>query len=205
MHARRLLPLLSLVAVLAGCASGTQLSDRWRDPSYTAGPARKVYVVAIRNDAVRRRMWEDAYVSQLKARGADATASYTQFPDAAPDTQQVADVVGGGAYDAVLIAMRLPTTTALREVPPTTTRVAETRRNPFTGFYYTVYRDVYTPGYTETDEVRRFQTDVWTTQGGGRLVWSTSLDMYDPATGDAARDVVSKKVLKTAAKDGVLP
>lgn len=197
--------LLLALFTLAGCGSGAQVADTWRDATYQSPPMGRVYVVAVRNDAVRRRMWEDAFVSQLKAHGADATASYTQFPDAAPDTQQVEDVVSGGRYDGVLISLRLPSTTALRDVPPTTERVAETRRNPFTGFYYTVYRDVYTPGYTETDEIRRFQTDVWTTKEGGRLVWSESVNMFDPTTGDAAKDVVSKKVLKHASRDGILP
>jgi hypothetical protein len=206
---RTRIALLSFAAALAvafaGCASNTSLVEHWRDPSWTSAPMGTVFVVALRRDPVRRRMWEDGFVEALKARGVNATPSYTQFPDAAPDTQQVIDVVRAQTYDGVIVSTRLPNVQEQREVLPTATRVAEARRNPFTGMYYTIYRDVYTPGYVETDEVRRFQTDIWTTKEGGRLVWSGSVSSYDPATKDLVEAVVEKEVMPQATKDGIFP
>ncbi len=204
-HRRFALTLLLLVVAFAGCATGTKISEHWRDPSWKAAPLGNVYVVAIRKEAVRRRMWEDGFVAQLKERGVQATPSYAQFPDAAPDTQQVIDAVSAGGYDGVLVSLRLPNTQEQREVLPTTTRVAETRRNPYTGFYYTAYRDVYTPGYTETDEIRRYQTDVYATKNGGSLIWSASVQSYDPIDAALVKAVVEKKVLPQATKDRIFP
>jgi len=206
-HARRPVPLALFVALLAlaGCASGTKLVDRWHDPAFRSGPLRNVYVVAIRKDPVRRRIWEDAYVEKLKEHGVQATASYTQYADAAPDTEQVYDVLQSGKYDGIVMSMRLANEQESRDIPPVINKEAVARRNPYTGFYYTVYRDVYTPGYTEVDEVRRFQTDIWSTKDGGSMVWSGTVRTYDPATGYLVKSVISKHVLPEAAKDGILP
>jgi hypothetical protein len=202
---RSVLLLIALVVALGGCASGTTLSSRWHDPYWHSGPLRNVYVIAVRKDPVRRRQWEDACVAGLKTRGVKAIPSYVEFPNAVPDTQQVVDAIQAAKYDGVVVSLRLETTQEQREVPATTSVIPETRHNPYTGMYYTVYREVYTPGYTETNEIRRFQTDIWSTGGDGRLVWSASASIYDPMSADVMQDLIGKKILPAAAKDGVFP
>jgi hypothetical protein len=192
-----------LAALALGCASSTQLADVWRDPSYRAAPMNNVYVVAMRSDAVRRRQWEDAYVAVLVERGMRAVPSYLQFPKAAPDTLEVIDAVAESGYDGVVVSMRLPNTLTQYEVPPTTTTVPVTRWSRFRGRYYTAFREVYQPGYVETNEVRNFQTDVWSTDPEGRLVWSGTVQAFDPAGEAGVRDVVAKKIVASAAKDGI--
>lgn len=193
---------LAVVAV-AGCASSTQLADVWRDPSYRAAPMSNVYVVAVRKDAVRRRQWEDAYVSVLSERGLKAVPSYLQYPDAAPDTEQVVDAVSASGFDGVVISLRRPNTVETQEIPPTVTTVPVTRWSRFRGAYFTAFREVYQPGYVETNEVRNFQTDVWSTDEGGRLVWSATVKAYDPVGETGVRDVVAKKIVARAVKDGI--
>ncbi|MEP7027242.1 MAG: hypothetical protein ABI960_01480 [Candidatus Eisenbacteria bacterium] len=196
---------LAITITLAGCATGARLSEHWTEPGWSSAPLGKVFVVALRKNAVHRRMWEDAFVARLQQRGVQAIPSYVDFPDAAPDTQQVIDAVRDSAYDGVLVSLRLPNSTESYQVAPTTTKVAEYRRNPFTGFYYTVYRDVYTPGYTETDEVRRYQTDVWATKDNPRLVWSASVRTYDPTSAELVETLIDDKFLPLASKDRIFP
>jgi hypothetical protein len=192
-----------LAVVLFGCASSTQLADTWRDPSYRAAPMNNVYVVAVRKDAVRRRQWEDAYVSVLTERGMKAVPSYLQFPDAPPDTDQVVGAVQASGYDGVVISMRLPNSLETTEVPSTVTTVPVTRWNRFRGRYYTAFREVYQPGYVETNDVRNFQTDVWSADESGSLVWSATVRTLDPAGEAGVRDVVAKKIVARAVKDGI--
>ena len=66
---------LLALAVTAGCAAQSEMTNLWKDPSFTSGPMRNVLVVALRKDPVRRRMWEDAFVDELGARGLSATPS----------------------------------------------------------------------------------------------------------------------------------
>ena len=78
----------ALVVLLGGCASGGKLTQVWTNPAWRPQPMQNVYVVAIRNDPIRRRMWEDGFVAGLARYGVRATPSYTKYLGTAPDTAQ---------------------------------------------------------------------------------------------------------------------
>jgi hypothetical protein len=188
-----------------GCSSGGGLVNMWRDPEYRAAPLTKVYVVAMKKDATNRRLLEDAFVAELGKRGVTARASYRQFADAAPDTQQVIEEVRANGWDGVLVASKLPTEENSVFVPGYTTRETRQRLNRWTGRYYTVWEDVHHPGYTETETVVRHQVDVWTTRDGGQLVWSGVSERYDPTHFDVVANAIVDQVVPELSKQGLIP
>lgn len=84
MNLMRWMGAAALLAALAGCG-GTEISDAWKDPSMEPKPTGKIVVVALTDDAVSKRVFEDTFAKALRDRGNDATASYT-FVDAGPAT-----------------------------------------------------------------------------------------------------------------------
>ena len=194
--------LLALV-MTAGCAGQPAMTDLWRDPSFTSGPVTNVLVVALRKDPVRRRMWEDAFAKELGARGVAATTSYQLYPDAPPDTQEVIAAVRGNDYDAIIVSIRLPNETTSTFVPGTVTRQPVMTQDYF-GNFHAYWRDVQEPGHTEIDELRRVQTDVWSTGGGGRLIWSGILLTLDSVSGRTAQTAVAEDIAPAMEKQGVL-
>jgi hypothetical protein len=187
-----------------GCAMQSEMVDLWKDPSFTSGPVRHVLVVALRKDPVRRRMWEDAFANELGARGLTATSSYQLFPEAPPDTQEVIEAVRRNDCDAVLVSTRLPDQTASTYVPGTARRELVTTRD-FYGSFHTYWREVQDPGYTETDEIRQFQTDVWTTGRGGHLIWSGTLRTLESVSNRTIEAAVSRDIVPVLEKQGVIP
>ena len=205
-RARLCAPLaIALVGMLAGCASTTQFTNLWRDPAWSQPPIKKMFVVALRKDPIRRRMWEDGLVGALGRHGVEAVPSYRLFPDAAPDTQQVIEQVRGEGYDGVLVSMRLPTKIQETYVPGITRTEPVTRQNPFTGAYYTHFREIQEPGHVETDEVRRFQTDLWDTREGGRLVWSGTGETLESVDSDVVKQIASEHIVSEVAREGLVP
>ena len=203
-HARGLLTVLMFgVTLLAGCAA-SQLGNMWRDESFKTTGLKSVLVIAMRVDQVRRRLWEDSFSSGLGAYGTKATPSYKLWANAVPDTQQVIEAVRRDGYDGVLVNMRPPDTHLDLWVPGYTKRESVTQQNPFTGAYYTYWKDVEVPGRTETQRVANFQTDVWTTIEGGRLVWSGRSQTTDGVDVNVIRTQTDKLVLPELAKSGVL-
>jgi hypothetical protein len=206
-HDRHVLKGISALALLvlagtAGCAAQSEMTNLWKDPSFTSGPVHNVFVVAIRKDPVRRRRWEDAFVKELTARGVTATPSYTVFPEASPDTQQVIDAVRKNSYDAVLSSVRLPDETTTTYVPGTIRQVPVTVQDYY-GRLHSRWVMVQDPGYTETDKIIQVQTDLWSTAGdSGRLIWSGTLRTLDSVNLDKA---VSKEILPQLEKQGVVP
>jgi len=197
---------VALLVLLAGvgCASQFQMTEVWKDPSFNSGPLRNVLVVGVRKDPVRRRLWEDAFAQGLKVRGVSATPSYQLFSDAPPDTQDVIEAIRRNAYDAVLSSVRLPDEVQSTYVPGLITRQAVTEQD-WLGRFHTYWRDVQDPGHTETDEVRLIQTDIWTTSGGGRLIWSGTLRTLESVTGHAVGKAVTREIMPKLEKQGLVP
>jgi hypothetical protein len=196
--------LLALLMTTAGCAAQSEMADLWRDPSYTSGPVRTVLVVALRKEPVRRRMWEDAFTSELGARGVTATSSYQLFPEASPDSQEVLEAVRREGYDAVLMSVRLPNQTASTYVPGVVRRESVMGRDLY-GTLHTYWRDVQDPGHTETDEIRRFQTDFWATGASGRLVWSGTLRTLESVSNRSIEAAVSREIVPLLEKQALIP
>jgi hypothetical protein len=190
--------------LLDGC-SQSQMTQMWRDPSYNDGTMKKVFAIAVRKDPVRRRIWEDAFVEELAAHGVSAVASYSFFPSEVPDSMQVSDVVSKEGCDGVAVSVRLPDATDETYVAGYTRREPVIVSGPFLNQYATYWRDVQVPGYTETSQVRRYQTSVWTTQNGGRMIWSVTIETPEGAVPGPVRDVIRKQIVAELVTSGILP
>ena len=90
---------------LLSCGS-TQLSHSWRDASYTAGPLKKILVVAVRKDQLRRHTWEDGFAAALSWHGVDATPSYRLTAGSLPDTGLIHTLAREGNFDGILLLGR---------------------------------------------------------------------------------------------------
>lgn len=196
--------LLALMTTTAGCAAQSEMADLWRDPSYASGPMHTVLVVAPRKDPVRRRMWEDAFAGELGARGVTATSSYQLFPEASPDSQAVLEAIRRTGFEAVLTSVRLPNRTTSTYVPGLVRRESMMARDLY-GTLRTYWRDVQDPGHTETDEIRRFQTDVWATGDGGRLIWSGTLRTLESVSNRTIETAVTRSILPVLEKQALIP
>jgi hypothetical protein len=190
------------VTALTACTS-TSLVNMWRDPSYPRAPLNNVMVVALRKQGTARRLWEDGFVSALQSHGVHATPSYTLFPDAAPDTTALTASIRRSGYDAVLVAHQLPTTTETRYVPGYVSTEPGIYVSPWTGHYYTYYSEVYSPGYVDADRVVRYETEVWMTAGGGRVVWSGTTESINPESAAQVNGEIAGVIVPALIKSGV--
>jgi hypothetical protein len=186
---------------LGGCGS-TQLVNLWKDSSYNAAPLKKIMVVAMRKDQLRRRMWEDAFVSALRENdtGTVAVASYQLFPEGVPDTLEVREKPKEEGFDGVLVVARVERGTLKTDVPPYTTNEPVSVYKPRWNTYVTHYETVYHPGYTDSSTVVSVRTDLLLAQEEGRLVWSATSKSIDPASPDQFRNSVADLVRDHLAK-----
>ena len=164
--------LLILAAMLVTACATTQLNSVWKDPSYQTRPAR-VMVIGVAKKPLKRRLFEDEFVVQLKAHGTEAIASYTVLPDKKQDDQVViaAKVKELGA-DTVLITRQVSKKTVKTYVPGTIYYPP-----PYYGtwpdYYGYGYRYMYSPGYIAEDEFAVIETNLYETRND-KLVWAAS-------------------------------
>jgi hypothetical protein len=113
-------------------------------------------------------------------------------------------IVRRNGYDAVLVSVRLPNQTTSTYVPGTVRRESVTVQD-FYGTFHAYWRDVQDPGHTETDEIRRFQTDVWATGASGRLIWSGTLRTLESVSNRTIAAAVSKNIIPLLEKQALIP
>jgi hypothetical protein len=193
-----------IAALFDGCTPGT-LSKMWRDSSFQGVPLKNVLVIAVRNDPVRRRIWEDGFVLELSKHGVIATPSYRLFPDALPDTQQCVDAIRRDHYDGVLETHRLGVDTTINYIPGYTKEVPITRFNSWTNTYYTYYRKVEVPRSSETERTVRHEVNVWAIQEQGHLVWSAIGGVLQQESGQSVNHEIAELIVPELANQGIIP
>lgn len=197
-----------IVVVLAymdwGCVS-SQLTNTWMDPSFKDQPMTNILVIAVKRNPVNRRIWEDGLVAELSAHGVESTPSYRLFPNAIPDTQQVVAAVRDKNCDGVLFIRRLPSQIATYGRPGYVRSVPETRYDRLKQTYYTIYREVYEPGYSDTLKVMRHDIELWSTKENGQLVWAGTGETLDPSSREAVRKEITELIIPELARQGIIP
>lgn len=195
----------ALVA-MSGCASPVTMASQWKDSSLDIPPLQKVFVVVVSKDAMRRRIWEETFVRELKARGAQAVASYTLYPDRVPNEEDLKGSLGNQGYDGLLATYYRGNQEVSTYVPPTSTMQPDLVYDPWWGRYTTVYNEVYTEGYTETDLINSYEITIWTPHKPNRETpyWSSIVELTNPATTQDNSDRIVGKVMEALESDLVV-
>ena len=193
--------LAATLILIAGCGS-TQMVNLWKDPSYQAAPLQKIMVIAMRKDQLSRRMWEDAFVSQLqedKTRTV-AVSSYHVFSDEVPDTMEIRDKTKEEGFDGVLVVSKVEHDTVLTHMPGYVTDEPYTDYSYWWGTYITRYAVIYHPDYVEAQSQVSVRTDLLLVPENGRLVWSGTSEEVDPSSPDQFRKSVAELVIDNLMK-----
>jgi hypothetical protein len=193
------------LAILLESCSYSVLVDEWTDPSYHESPLKKMLVIAVRKDPVRRRIWEDAFVDELSQYGVIAISSYNLFPNVLPDTNQIAETVQEKGFDGILVNRVLDKETETHYVESHVTTETKTRYNSFRNTYFTYYQDVQHPGYVDSQIVHRGAIEIWAVKDNERIIWaatSNTPEMNSAATvqKDIANLVIHELLQKAVIK-----
>ena len=111
--------LAAATLALSACATSTALNAQWVNPQAGSRlPVKSVMVMGINRDSTARRIYEDAMVAELGARGVKAVQSYKTIPGDGPAEQQaIQSAVAGVGADAVLISRTVSVSNEVRVTP----------------------------------------------------------------------------------------
>jgi hypothetical protein len=206
----KILVAFEVILILAASASlmfvsscgTTQMVNLWKDPSYQATPLKKIMVIAMRKDQLSRRMWEDAFVSQLQKDRTQtvAVSSYHVFTDEVPDTMEIRDKTKEEGFDAVLVVSKVERDTVFTHMQGYITDEPYTDYSYWWGTYVTRYAVIYHPDYIEAQTQVSVRTDLLLVPENGRLVWSGTSEEIDPSSPDQFRKSVAELVIDNLMK-----
>lgn len=170
-----------IIPLLLTACSTVRLTSVWKEQSYQGHP-KKIMVIGVAKRPINRRIFEDEFVRQLKARGTDAFASYTVLSDDKKnDNAAIAEKMKEQGADTVLVT-RLVSKKTVKFLVPGTAYYPPARYPPWHDHYppyYGTWRDyygfgyqsMYTPGYIAEDEYALMETNLYNA-GNDNLIWS---------------------------------
>ena len=165
---------LVLIAAMLSACSTTQIKSVWKDPSYLGRPQR-IMVIAVAREPIYRRIFEDEFVQQLKARGADAIASYATLPDRSQDDQAaIAKMVMQMGADTVLVS-RLVSKRSVRVYYPAAVSHRPVYYGKWHDYYSHGYETINTPGYTTKYEYALMETNLYDARNDN-LIWAATTE-----------------------------
>jgi hypothetical protein len=183
----------AFAALSLGCGgASTTVSDQWKDPSYVAGPMKRVVVIGLRLEPASRRVLEDRFVAELAKQGVQAAPSYSIFGDTLPDRETARATLARDGYDGAL-ALRLQRVEEKQRYVPGSYYSSGSPYGPFWG------ASTYDPGYVVTDKIVSFETSLWDLRDGDR-VWTANTQTENPSSGKDFAKSLSKEVLPNLSK-----
>lgn len=156
----------ALCLLFTASCSTTTLKTVWKDTKYQA-KLEEVLIIGVAKEKTVRRLFEDEFVGQLKARGVDALASYTLIPsEGMLDKATVESKIKNLGVDAVLVTRLLESKKERVGAVP-----ARTYRRGWYDYYNRSYEyNRQLDNYYEY-EVVNIETNIYETQAGN-LIWS---------------------------------
>ena len=155
-----------LIIMLIAACSTTRVTSVWKDPGYRGSPD-KIMVIGVAKRPGIKRIFEDEFVRQLRARGNDAIASYTVLPDDKQgDETAIAAKMKGQDSDAVLIT-RMVSKKTVQSYVQTPGSIYPYPYPPYPPYFSTWrhyygygYQAMYAPGYLAEDEYAVMETNL---------------------------------------------
>jgi hypothetical protein len=177
--------LLIGVMLVTACGS-TQLTSTWKDPSYQARPA-KVMVIGQATKPEIRKLFEDEFVRQLKARGTESIASYTVLADKQQDDQvAIAAKLKELGADSVLLTRLVSKKNVQYYVPGTAFASPAPYYGSWAANYGYGHSQMNSPGYVANDEYAVIETNLYETSSE-KLVWNATSETL---MGDTNRNLI---------------
>ncbi|MGA3051587.1 MAG: hypothetical protein ABSE00_06685 [Chitinispirillaceae bacterium] len=204
MKAAAALALGCLISCMSGCLTSSSLVNKWHDQAFQAPPLGKMLVIAVRKDAAKRRIWEDAFAGQLVRHGVAATPSYVLFPDLPPDSNEVISIVQANGFDGIMVILRQPAETDTRYIPEHNTIVGHNDYSYFWPTYWTYYTVVQHPGYIDSQTVAIRTIDVATTGPNGHMIWSATSRTPDPGSVTDLQSGIAALVTNELARERII-
>jgi hypothetical protein len=193
-HTARALASMAVLATLAiGCSTlRTRVTEQWKDPSYAAGTARNVVVLAENAPISTTRHIEEEFVDELEDEGIVAVTAHEVFGGNVPDVGMASPILKSKGYDAALVV----TVERAEEV---------TMVVPQENFFSVPLGSsvqIYSHPRLGTQYTLHVNTTLWDLRGNKR-VWRSNARVENARYGSFASRL-SKEVVDEVAKQGLI-
>ena len=163
------------IVLVAGCSTST-LSGSWSDPSHEAGQLRNVAILAVSDQDIARRSFEESMANGIKTTGANATPSYNFIKGAKKlPKEAIRYELEIRNIDAVLVARVTEQRSETAVSPGYSVGSGYYGRSGWYGSYNHYHTTTYIPPQVYNYKVYTVDASLHALEGE-RLVWSARIE-----------------------------
>ncbi len=203
-----------LITSLVACSS-TKISSTWKDPGFSGGPVKSVFVIGVTPDEVNRRIFEDAFCKEMTRRGVRCETSYKYFTfEQLKDSSRVREKMTELGMGSLIVA-RVVDRSIEEEVQPGRSYVNAPGypggiyapppyyRRGWHAYYLRSYEVVHHPPTVKKVEVITAESNLYSLDG--RLLWSARSKTRRSSAMDQILHGFVSTVVKEMEKQKVIP
>lgn len=183
------LAILSLI--LLSCSSSTQLTDIYKNESFTGKKIKKILVLGIAKEDWKKKVYENEFRSQLLKHDVEVLTAWQELPKGEDLNKETFEkYFKDKNVDAVLVAIAAGESTEETLYSGGTSHVYM----GFYGFYFSTASVFYSPGYLSEEKIVHMKTNLYETDEG-EIIWSARSQSYEPKNTKEVIQTVSRNVV----------
>jgi len=190
--------------VFGESCSSSILIDVWNDPLYKEPSLKKILIIAIRQNPIQRRLWEDVFVNELSKFGVKAISSYNFFPSELPDTSKIIQSIQEKGFDGILVTRLLEDETKSHYVESYVSKEIATRYNVFRKKYDSYYRYTQHPGYMESESISRRAIEVWAIRNEDQIIWGATSNSTERNSAETVKYEIATLVVQELSRLAII-
>jgi hypothetical protein len=180
----------------------------WKNPAYTSRKLQRILVIGMSENPEIRADFEDDLSSAITNDGLEALAGNSVLfrPHSAElDPDYLKGQIRDFKIDAILVSRLVKVDKNTTYTPGHSYAVPHAYYRSFYGYYGTVYRQVYSPGYLREDTTVRVETNFYAaTSPDLELIWTGTSDSFNPNSAKKVIDGLVKLIVKELKKQNIL-
>ncbi len=190
--------------VLGACTPQTKIGASWRDPDYTKGRIKKVFVIGIAAKNERRAVFENQFVTTFRNAGIGAEASHTLIPGVEQLTKEIVDAaIEGQGFDMVIVTRMIDIDMTYDRSPGGYYTQPVGYYNSLYGYYGHAYQVIRAPDYVDYKEVYSLETNLYEFSSE-KLIWTVQSKAVRKQSAYDSIRLFTSKILGKLKSDGLI-
>jgi hypothetical protein len=190
------LAVITMFAVTSCASRGTTFTSVWKDKDYQGGMIKKVLIIGVSKKPHIKQMFEDEFVKQLRAQGANGVTSYSTIPsDKMLDKATILDAVHSRGIDAVIITKLIDRKDAQDRPSP--------EHQDLSSQYFRSYNYAHNRGFIMEKDAVSLETNLYDV-ATEKLIWSALSETFKRGADDEIIKTFIKKVIGNLKKQNLL-
>lgn len=201
---KAVLTIVGMAMLISGCGSSIKVTDSWIDPDRKGQKVPSIMVLGVAKEETVRRLFEDEFASELKARGVNAVVSYHMLKGELTK-EMIDDAVRDAGVTTIMVTRQVDKKKETVYTPGSTAVYGgyPGYYGSYYGYYNAGYAAVSSPGYVSEWVTYVLESNLYDA-ATEKLIWTARTSMEEPGSVSKAVDALTVVLTRNMQQNGLI-